>query len=100
MTSNWKTTMLEHKGYTGHVEFDDDADLFHGELIGLKDVVTFQGRSSDELRQAFQESVDDYLQFCEQRAEAPNAPPRVQVVLPLPDTLADRHPRTGPQPPT
>ncbi len=82
--------MLEHKGYSGRVVFDDEADLFHGELIGLRDVVTFQGRSTDELRLAFEESVDDYLEFCDERSESPNAPPKVQVVLPLPDTLADR----------
>ena len=82
--------MLEHKGYTGRVVFDDEADLFHGELIGLRDVVTFQGRSTEELRQAFEESVDDYLEFSDERSEPPNAPPKVQVVLPLPDTLANR----------
>src|SRR5690606_30977491 len=82
--------MLEYNGYTGRVVFDDEADLFHGELVGLRDVVTCQGRSTDELRQAFQESVEDYLEFCDERGEAPNAPPTVHVVLPLPDTLADR----------
>ncbi|MGD9854628.1 MAG: type II toxin-antitoxin system HicB family antitoxin [Planctomycetaceae bacterium] len=82
--------MLEHKGYTGRVVFDDDADLFHGEVAGIRDMVTFHGRSTDELRQAFRDSVDDYLEFCESRSEPPNAPPRVHVVLPLPDTLAAR----------
>ena len=39
--------MLNHKGYTGHVEFDDEAGLFHGEVLDLKDVVTFQGRTEE-----------------------------------------------------
>ena len=39
--------MLNHKGYTGHIEFDDEAGLFHGEVLDTKDVVTFQGRSVD-----------------------------------------------------
>ena len=82
--------MLEYKGYTGRVVFDDEADLFHGQLIGLRDVVTFQGRSTEEIRQAFENSVDDYLEFCNERSESPNAPPQVQVVLPLTDTLASR----------
>jgi len=38
--------MMEHKGYTAKVEFDDTAALFHGEVIGIKDVVPFQGRAS------------------------------------------------------
>jgi predicted HicB family RNase H-like nuclease len=81
--------MLEHKGYTGRVVVDDEADLFHGEVVGIRDMVTFHARSTAKLRQAFRDSVDDYLEFCQERGEAPNAPPKVHVVLPLPDTLAD-----------
>ena len=58
--------MLNYKGYTGHIEFDDEAGIFHGEVWGLRDVVTFQGRSVDELSQAFKDSVDDYLEFYEE----------------------------------
>jgi len=55
--------MMEYKGYIGDVEFDDEANLFHGEIVNLRDVVTFQGTNVDELRAAFQDSVDDYLEF-------------------------------------
>jgi len=53
--------MMEYKGYLGKVEFDDEADVFHGELINTRDVITFQGQSVAELKQAFRDSVDDYL---------------------------------------
>ncbi|MBM9537114.1 type II toxin-antitoxin system HicB family antitoxin [Desulfobulbus alkaliphilus] len=66
--------MMEYKGYVGQVEFDDDADIFHGEVINLRDVVTFQGSSVQELRKAFEESVDDYLEFCAERGESPEKP--------------------------
>lgn len=66
--------MLEYKSYTGRVEFDDEAGLFHGEVIDLRDVVTFQGTSVEELEEAFRDSVDDYLEFCEQRGEEPDRP--------------------------
>ena len=59
--------MLNYKGYSGHVEFDDEARLFHGEVLDLRDVVTFQGKSVDEIEQAFKDSIDDYLEFCEER---------------------------------
>ncbi len=64
--------MLHYKGYTGHVEFDGEAGLFHGEVIDLRDVVTFQGTSVEDLERSFQDSVDDYLEFCEERGEGPN----------------------------
>lgn len=65
---------MEYKGYIGKVEFDDEAGIFHGEVINLRDVITFQGESVQELRQAFQESVDDYLAFCAERNEEPEKP--------------------------
>jgi predicted HicB family RNase H-like nuclease len=66
--------MMEYKGYVGMVEFDDEADIFHGEIVNLRDVITFQGRSVDELRQAFEESVDDYLAWCAERGKQPDKP--------------------------
>lgn len=66
--------MMEYKGYIGKVEFDDEADIFHGEVVNLRDVITFQGESVLELRRAFQESVDDYLAFCAERGEEPEKP--------------------------
>ena len=66
--------MMEYKGYMGHVEFDDEAGIFHGEVINTRDVVTFQGRSVKELKKAFRGSVDDYLAFCAERGEAPDKP--------------------------
>jgi predicted HicB family RNase H-like nuclease len=64
--------MMEHKGYIGRVEFDDEADIFHGEVINTRDVITFQGQSVAELKTAFKESVEDYLAFCATRGEEPD----------------------------
>lgn len=66
--------MMTYKGYVGRVEYDDEAGIFHGEVINLRDVITFQGTSVEELRRAFQDSVDDYLEFCSERHEEPEKP--------------------------
>lgn len=66
--------MMTYKGYGGAVRFDDEVGIFHGEIIGLRDVVTFQGRTVDELKTSFEESIDDYLDFCESRNEEPDKP--------------------------
>lgn len=65
---------MEYKGYMGKVEFDDDAGIFHGEVINVRDVITFQGESVQEIRQAFQDSIEDYLEFCASRNEDPEKP--------------------------
>ncbi len=66
--------MMEYQGYIGRVEFDDESDIFHGEVINTRDVITFQARSVDDLRKAFHDSVDDYLTFCAERGEKPEKP--------------------------
>lgn len=66
--------MMEYKGYVAHVEFDDEADLFHGEIINTRDVIVFQGTSVSELREAFEASIEDYLAFCAERGEEPEKP--------------------------
>jgi predicted HicB family RNase H-like nuclease len=66
--------MMEYKGYLGKVEFDDEANIFHGEIINLRDVITFEGESVKELKKAFHESVEDYLDFCKERGESPEKP--------------------------
>ncbi len=79
--------MMEYKGYVGKVEFDDEAGIFHGEVLDTRDVITFQGQSVAELKTAFQGSIDDYLAFCEQRGEEPNKPFSGQFVTRIPPEL-------------
>ncbi|MEX0671819.1 MAG: type II toxin-antitoxin system HicB family antitoxin [Candidatus Babeliales bacterium] len=62
---------MKYKGYRGHAYYDADARLLHGEVVGLKDVITFQGRDVDELEQAFRDSVEEYLDWCKERGENP-----------------------------
>ena len=66
--------MMAYKGYLAHITFDEQANLFHGEVINIRDVVTFQGQSVEELRQACADSIEDYLSFCAERGEAPDQP--------------------------
>jgi predicted HicB family RNase H-like nuclease len=72
---------MKYKGYTGIVEFDEEAGVLFGRVIGLRDVITFQGESVAETIQAFRDSVDDYLEFCAERGESPEKPYSGQFVL-------------------
>ena len=65
---------MTYKGYQARVELDEQAGVFHGEIINTRDVITFQGKTVDEIKQAFRESVDDYLDFCVQLGQAPEKP--------------------------
>jgi predicted HicB family RNase H-like nuclease len=79
--------MMEYKGYVGKAEIDDQAGILHGEVINIRDVITFEGTCVEEIQKAFRESVDDYLEFCSQRGEAPEKPFSGKFVVRLPTDL-------------
>jgi predicted HicB family RNase H-like nuclease len=65
---------MTYKGYQARVELDEEAGVFHGEVTTTRDVITFQGSSVEELKRAFEDSVEDYLEFCASRGEDPDKP--------------------------
>jgi len=77
-------TTLEYKEYLARVEIDLDAGILHGEVINLRDVITFQATSIDQLRQEFANSVEDYLAFCAQRGQEPDRPYSGNTLLRMP----------------
>jgi len=74
---------MQYKGYKAKVEFDDEANIFHGEVINTRDVITFEGTTVKELRKAFKDSVEDYLAFCKKRNEEPDKPFSGQFIVRL-----------------
>ena len=50
-------------------------------------MITFQGKSVEELEQAFRDSIDEYLAFCEERGEEPDKPFSGRLMLRLPPAL-------------
>ncbi|MHB1351423.1 MAG: type II toxin-antitoxin system HicB family antitoxin [Desulfobulbaceae bacterium] len=82
--------MMEYKGYIGKVELDDEAGIFHGEVINTRDVITIQGTTVAEIKQAFQESVEDYLAFCKQLGQEPDKPFTGRLMLRLSPDLHRR----------
>lgn len=62
---------MEHKGYVGELCVDVEAGVIRGTVAVGRDTVTFQGRTVEEARLAFRESVDDYLDFCAATAQEP-----------------------------
>ncbi|MDR0466534.1 MAG: type II toxin-antitoxin system HicB family antitoxin, partial [Deltaproteobacteria bacterium] len=67
-------SILTYKGYQGSFAYDPDADIFHGDVLHLTDVITFQGRSIDELKAALAESVEVYLEYCAKKGKEPQKP--------------------------
>lgn len=74
---------MEYKGYVATVEYDPDADLLHGEVINTRSVLTFQGKSVAELKVALSDTVEDYLNWCQERGQTPEKPYSGKLMLRL-----------------
>jgi predicted HicB family RNase H-like nuclease len=74
--------MMQYKGYVaGPIEFDSEDGTFSGVVSGLKDVIHFEGTTAKELKRAFRESVDAYLEFCAEKGQKPDKPFNGKILL-------------------
>jgi predicted HicB family RNase H-like nuclease len=67
MTDN----MLKYKEFIGSVEYSDDDECFFGKILGITDLVTFEGDSVIALKNAFTEAVEDYIVLCREANKEP-----------------------------
>lgn len=77
--------MLEYKGYVGIVNTDDGSVT--GRVVGIRDVVTFEGQTYAEVDRAFRDSIDDSLAFCAERGEEPDRTFSEKISLRVPPDL-------------
>ena len=75
---------MNYKGYAARIEYSDEDGCFIGHIAGIRDVVGFHGDSVTELRAAFEEAVDDYLETCEKLNRTPQKPYSGNLMLRLP----------------
>lgn len=81
---------MKYREYTAAVQYDGDDGLFYGDVMDLRDTITFSGSSVEELEHAFEQAVDDYIEFCESQGEEPDKPYSGRLVLRLESWLHRR----------
>jgi predicted HicB family RNase H-like nuclease len=62
---------LKYKEYLATVEYSTEDEVFYGKLFGINDLVTFEGASVKEIKTAFEEAVDDYIETCKEVNKKP-----------------------------
>jgi predicted HicB family RNase H-like nuclease len=74
---------MKYRGYTARIDFDDDDNIFTGQLLGMAESIVFHGASVEELRADFEFAVDHYLQECARSGRTPEKPAAGRVLLRL-----------------
>lgn len=72
---------MTYQGYAARIEYGEEDQAFVGHLAGIRDVVGFHGESVQELRAAFIEAVDDYLETCAALGRSPQKPYSGKIML-------------------
>ena len=65
---------LHYKNYVGSIEFSEDDAVFHGKVIGIKALISFEGNSVNAITNDFHSAVDEYLKFCARSGKEPEKP--------------------------
>jgi predicted HicB family RNase H-like nuclease len=68
------SNIMSYKGYSARIEYDDEDAILFGQIAGIVDGVGFHAESVDDLRQAFHEAVDDYIETCAKLGKEPQKP--------------------------
>jgi predicted HicB family RNase H-like nuclease len=64
-------SQLNYKGYIGSICFSKPDGVYWGEIIGITDSISYEGETVELLKEDFEYSVDDYLEFCKEVGKEP-----------------------------
>ncbi len=81
------SSSLTNRGYAARIEFSVEDDSFVCHIAGIKDVVGFHGETVTELKTAFEETVNDYLDACERLGKSPQKPYSGKLMLRIPPEI-------------
>ena len=65
---------MKYKAYEAVIRFDEGDQILRGRVLNVRDVISFHGESIEEVRQAFEEAIDDYLADCVEQGRDPDKP--------------------------
>jgi len=63
--------VMIYKDYIGTVHYSADDGVFFGKIEGINDFISFEGSSVGELKAAFEEAVEDYIELCHLNGKEP-----------------------------
>ena len=58
-------------GYHAKIEYDEELDLFRGEILGLSGGDDFYGKNPKEVRTEFKRSLKVFLEVCKEKGIEP-----------------------------
>ncbi len=65
---------LEYKGYAGSIEYSPEDKVLFGKVLGMKGLISYEGKTGTALEKDFRHAIDEYLKDCEEAGISPMVP--------------------------
>lgn len=65
---------FKYKGFDGSMEFSQEDECLVGEVLFVRSKIIYIGETYPELKAAFHDAVDAYLQHCKEKGITPEKP--------------------------
>ena len=78
---------MTYKGYSALIEYSDEDECLIGRVVGINDIIVFDGENIGEVRQRFHDGLDNYLALCEKNGKQPEVPKSGKLSVRIPAEL-------------
>ena len=78
---------MKYKNYRAHIKYSEEDVYLVGHIAGITDIIGFHGNTIPEIREAFEEAVDDYLETCQSLNKQPQQPCSGDLQLRIPPDI-------------
>ena len=68
------TSELTYKGFTGSIEVSIEDGCLHGRILFINDIVNYEGNTVEEIKVAFEDATDRYVEYCDKTGKPANKP--------------------------
>lgn len=82
-----KNQTLKYRNFEGSIEASLEDGCLYGRILFIQDRVIYEGETVSGLEKCFRESVDDYLETCEEVGKDPDRPCSGQFQVRIPPDM-------------
>ncbi|MCD8141314.1 MAG: type II toxin-antitoxin system HicB family antitoxin [Planctomycetaceae bacterium] len=83
-------SIMKYKDYSALIRYSEEDGCLIGRVLGISDVVLFEGESVEQIRAEFKKSLDDYLALCKEEGKEPERPYSGKIIVRMPPELHRR----------
>ena len=75
---------MKYRGYTARIDYDPNAHILVGTIVGMSAKLTFHGAAVQELRDDFEFAVNHYLAACAAEGVKPERQSSGKLIIRIP----------------